>query len=246
MSAAAAARSLVARVANRVWPDDIGQPTAFSSSAARLLVLGAWLAVIAFVVQGISHLAVYDRGIKTLNADEEANLWTWASSGSTFVAAVGALVLVTVRPAATRPLVVLAVALFYFSLDDAIGLHERIVHEHVSSIGPIDEGARVIWPVVYLPMLVAVFGLVWTLASVVPRPVCRRLRLGLLLLAGAVAAELVAAGIVQAGFDHFSFVYNVEVAVEEGAELAGWMLIATGLLATAISWAPPPEPVEDG
>ena len=242
---ATAVQSLVARATSRVWPADVGRPTGFSSSAARLLALGSWLAVSSFVVLAITHLAVYDREVKTLNADEEANLWTWASSGATFAAAVGALVLLTVRPAAIRPLAVLAVAVFFLSLDDAIGLHERIVHEHVGSIGPIDEGARVVWPILYLPMLVAVFGLIWTLASVVPRPAGRRLRLGLLLLAGAILAELVAAAIIQVGYDHFSFVYNVEVAVEEGAELSGWMLIATGLLATAIAWASPPAPASE-
>ena len=71
----------------------------------------------------------------------------------------------------------------------------------------------------------------------IPRPSGRLLRIGLFMLVAAVAAEEIAAVIVQEGQGHLSIAYNLEVVVEEGLELAGWMIIATGLLATAIAWA---------
>ena len=107
----------------------------------------------------------------------------------------------------------------------------------MESLGPIDDGARVVWPIVYLPVLVAAFVLLWTLSQVVPRRADRLLRLGLVLLVGAIVVEIATAAIIEAGYERDSLLYNLEVALEEGLELSGWMLVATALFATSIAWA---------
>ena len=199
-TSASATSSLAARTANRLWPGDLAG-SGLPQSSARILALGIWLAVLGAVVQGVVHLATYNRAVDLLNADDEGNVWSWASSGTTFAAAVAALVLLSVRPSATVPFVLIAGALFFLSMDDAITLHERLVHSRVESLGPIDDGARVVWPIVYLPVLVAAFVLLWTLSQVVPRRADRLLRLGLVLLVGAIVVEIATAAIIEAGYE---------------------------------------------
>jgi hypothetical protein len=226
-----------------VWPAGLGLSTEDSASATRFIALGTWLAVLAFCVQSVAHLVVYRTTISVLNADSEAGLWAWTGSSATFAVAVGVLLLIVLRPVATKPLAVLAVVLAYFSLDDAIALHERFVHRHVHSLGPIDDAAGIVWPVVYLPMLVVAFGLLWTLASFFTERSGRLVRVGLLMLVAAVLAEFVAVAFKQ-GSGHDTLRYHLEVVVEEGLELAGWVVVATGVIATALTWAserPGPE-----
>ena len=51
------------------------------------------------------------------------------------------------------------------------------------------------------------------------------------MLVAAVGCEVVSFGMVQIGLDRGTFAYELEVIVEEGLELAGWILIASGLMA---------------
>lgn len=164
-----------------------------------MLSIGVGLAVAGVALQTITHLAVFRSTIGLFNADDEGSLWNWAGAGATLAAAVALLVLIALRPVGAVPLGALAAIVTYTSLDDAIALHERAVHKHVHSLGPIQEGARVIWPVFYLPLLVAAFVLIWTLGAVIPRPSGRLMRIGLFMLVAAVAAEEIAAVIVQEG-----------------------------------------------
>ena len=194
-----------------------------------MLSIGVGIAVAGVALQTITtHLAVFRSTIGLFNADDEGSLWNWAGAGATLAAAVALLVLIALRPVGAVPFRALAAIATYMSLDDAIGLHERAVHKHVHSLGPIQKGARVIWPVFYLPLLAAAFVLIWTLGAVIPRPSGRLLRIGLFMLVAAVAAEEIAAVIVQEGQGHLSIPYNLEVVIEEGLELAGWMIIAHG------------------
>jgi hypothetical protein len=202
--------------------------------------LGVALAVAAVVVQATMHFVdvyVLDRQLNLINADDEANIPTWASASAAFVAATAALVLAVASEKRRAPYGLLAAVLGFMSLDDAVQVHERIVHERVNSFGPIDEAARVVWPLVYLPLLI--LGLV--LLVVAARDVTARARasvfVGLGLLVAAVGLELAGTLLLELGATKTSFVYAVQVVVEEGLELAGWILIAVGLLAGAIERA---------
>lgn len=200
------------------------------------ITLGLALAVAAFVVQSLMHLTdVYllDRELQFINADEEENIPTWASASAAFVAAVAALLLgVTSGRRALYGW--LAGILGFMSLDDAVQVHERIVHERVHQLGPIDEAARIVWPLLYLPLLLLGFVLLVVGArTLAPRPrVC--VLVGLALLVGAVGAELVGTLILELGAGKTSLLYTLQVIVEEGIELVGWISIAVGLLAGAI------------
>jgi hypothetical protein len=229
--------ALATRTTRRIWPAEIDRSGRFPDAAQRMLSIGIGVAVAGVALQTITHLAVFRSTIGLFNADDEGSLWNWAGAGATLAAAVALLVLIALRPVGALPLGALAAITTFMSLDDGIALHERAVHKHVHSLGPIQEGARVIWPVFYLPLLAAAFVLIWTLGAVIPRPSGRLLRIGLFMLVAAVAAEEIAAVIVQEGQGHLSIAYNLEVVVEEGLELAGWLVIATGVLATAIAWA---------
>jgi hypothetical protein len=54
------------------------------------------------------------------------------------------------------------------------------------------------------------------------------------MLVAAVGCEVASFGLVQVGLDKGTFAYELEVIVEEGLELAGWILIASGLLAAFV------------
>ena len=81
----------------------------------------------------------------------------------------------------------------------------------------------------YLPLLAFVVVSLWRLAANASERIRRALLLGLALLAAAVAAEVLSA--VWWSEDSRPLVDDLEIAFEEGAELAGWILIATAVLA---------------
>jgi hypothetical protein len=122
------------------------------------------------------------------------------------------------------------------------------IHERLGDLADRAEGlaawepARLLWPVVFLPVLAGLFLGLWWLARDLPPPRAgRHVRTGLVLLAVAVALEVASAALIRAGHDRGSGLYELEVLLEEGAELAGWILIAGALLA-AFALDARPEP----
>ena len=97
-----------------------------------------------------------------------------------------------------------------------------------------------VWFPIYLPVFLLTAWILWML----PVPTRAVVRVGLLLLAVALAGEVLAAGWLDA-LDRYGdrWPYSIEVAVEEGAELGGWILIATGI-AAALRPAESPAGVE--
>jgi hypothetical protein len=91
--------------------------------------------------------------------------------------------------------------------------------------------ARILWPVLFLPLLGLVFVLLLRVSKEA-RPPCRRLlRLGLGLLVTAVVLESLSFLILAVDETERSWLYFTEVAFEEGAELGGWILTAFALTA---------------
>lgn len=175
--------------------------------------------------QALSHLA-FDGGVGQLNVDAEPNAWSWASSSASACTAFVLFLLLLARPERARipagGLLVVVVALF--SADDALQIHERLRYDVLG----LEEGLRVVWPTVYLPWLALVFYLLWNLAAETPEG-RRSCRTGLLMLVAAVACELLSAALVEVGHGRGTGLYDLEVAVEEGLELGGWVLVLTGL-----------------
>lgn len=204
----------------------------------RLLRIGVPLAVAAIALQTLAHLTnefLLDDRIEGLDADIEGNVFTWASSVSTFTVGVAAFVHAFVFPNRRREFGLLAGLGVLFSLDDAIQLHERLALEVGEDlIGLPDYLAVRLWLVFYLPLLLLAGLLLWRIAEEVWEPSGRMLRLGLLLLVASVPAEIVGAGTRWLDEEGTSVPEDFRVAIEEGLELGGWILAAVGLMTAVV------------
>jgi hypothetical protein len=191
------------------------------------------------VLQSISDLVsltVYDLELEIARAESDESAWAWASIVTTFTAAVGALLLFAVRPGRSWRLAGLAAAVAFLSFDDMMQFHERS-SEWVTKLGVPEDLhlSRLFWPAVFFPVLAATFWLLWDVSRSMPRPFRRFLLGGVALLAAAVAMEAVSPAIFWLGFERGGRAYELEVIAEEGAELGGWALIASALIAFAVA-----------
>jgi len=160
-------------------------------------------------------------------------VWSWASviSESTAAVFLGLLAAVSTRRRALR---FCAGVVLFLSLDDFIRIHERIVHIRRHLPGALGESlfphaVRTLWPVIYLPLLAVLFVLLWRIAQGFATPERVAIRGSLLALVVAVALEVGTPLLFAIGQGDGSPGYEVEVAIEESLELAGWMWIAAGL-----------------
>ena len=177
----------------------------------------------------------FDRSVEILLADSDVSVFAWASVAAAVVVALGALLLAKVTPGSRTLLGFVAATAAYLSLDDQLGIHERIgdIADRADSLVRW-EPARVFWPLVYLPLLGAFLLALRHVAGRLPARQARFVLVGIALLVAAVAFELLSAAVIRAGFDRDSVVYALEVVLEEGAELAGWILIAGALLSAFV------------
>lgn len=204
----------------------------------RLVRLGVTIAAATVAAQSAAHLVgvrLLDDQYLHLNADDEHGFPAWLSSSVTFTAAFASLLLALLREAVDRKLVALAGLLAFFSLDDAVGIHERLAEKVGDALGYGDTAERLIWPIVYLPLLIVGVALLLYVGRQLPQRLERLLRWGLGFLALAVVAEGVSTVLSAADAERGSWPDALEVIVEEGAELAAWILIATALLAAVLS-----------
>ena len=196
----------------------------------RVGVLTAGVAVAAQSAADIVGFFWFDRMVGQLNAGSELTIWSWASSTAIACAALATALLAVAHDKYRTTYLFLVAALAFFSADDTLQVHERLK----ANLGGTRDAVRIIWPIVYLPLLIASFSLLWRCAAHATRSATRNIRLGLLLLVAAVGCEVASFGLVQVGLDKGTFAYELEVIVEEGLELAGWILIASGLLAAFV------------
>jgi hypothetical protein len=186
----------------------------------------------------VTLLAWFDRPRSFFDLDAESNLPTWWSGVQLALVAalVGIFATVVVRredrttwPVAAAPLIAL-----FLSLDETVGLHDRIRDWLHGSPGSDALPRTGPWMLVLAPLLVAaVVALVavsrrhWS----APSPVRRRLALGSAMFMIAAAGVEVFANHLEPG----SGAARVQVAVEEGGELLGVTFVgwgAWGLLAS--------------
>lgn len=205
----------------------------------RLLVVAVVAAVVAVAVQTVVHLvglAFFDLEIEVLNADADTSVFAWASIVATFAAAFAVLLLAVASwPARAGRHAALAGILAFLSLDDMVQIHERVSGVWRRLGIPEDwHLARLLWPAMFFPLLGLAFVLLWRLGSNAGPDAGRLVRGGLLLLAGAVALEAASPLLFQFGWDHRTWPHELEVVAEEGAELAGWILVAAGVSAVAL------------
>lgn len=195
-----------------------------------------WAAVasaLALAATNVVNNRVLTSPLYNLNPDLEMTPWSWASSSLTFGAAMAVLATVLVG-AAPRRLLALAGILAYFSLDDAIEIHERAARWLVS-VGVPDGIDGTVWPALFLPLFAGAFLLLLDIGSSAPAGARRMIVVGLGLLIFAVASEAVwGLWYASGGGDAQSWPNTIEVALEEGAELAAWMLICAALMGLAL------------
>ena len=199
----------------------------------RLLNIGLVLAVAGAVLQALTHLFnvfALDGDSWNLDAEADNNAWAWASSVATFTCAFVAAVLAVFARTNTGGLWFLAGVLAFLSVDDLVKIHEGIGTRVREGVFDLPTGwGRLAWPAIFFPLLAAVFVLLWRMASERGGRPGLWIKGGLALLAFAVGLELLSAPFyIQDGSAH-SVPGATEVAIEEGAELGGWILIATGL-----------------
>jgi hypothetical protein len=197
------------------------------------LTVGITLAVAAFSIVLMSHLAysfVFDRGVGFLNVEAENSSFSWASSVATFAAGFAAL-LTALGGHRPRRYLALGGILAWFSFDDSVQVHERLGEWATTNVfAARDDYAHALWLVVFFPLLGAAFLLLWQVSRELPSRGRFVLRLGLVGLVVGIAAEAATAALYTVvGKGAESVLGALEIAVEEGSELAGWILIATAL-----------------
>jgi hypothetical protein len=231
----------VARIADstrlRQAPDNSQSAESLSVPLDRVLTVGLAVALTAAVIQTLVHLlnaAFIDRA--QLDARAEANTMTWASSAATFAAAFAAALHAVLLSERRRTHVFIACVFAFFSLDEAVLVHERLAESVLAAVGQDTSWDSVVWPAFYLPLAGMVAVLLVSVTRTTPTRARRFVLVGLVLLVTAVAAEVLSAPVstpeTEGGWAHV-----FESAYEEGAELTGWILIATGLTVSTLSEA---------
>lgn len=195
-----------------------------TSAVARFGIFVTAGAVALQSVLNYANIVLFDRRYPKLDADAELGVAAWQSSAAQFAAAILVLLLAARFPSRRVGLLTLAAVLAYFSADDILAVHEQIGRIGADALG-VPDVAPAVWPVLYLPLFAIVVIGVWRIGAEFGGEAERLLRAGLALLAVGMAVELITPGLRE--LDLLRFVS--EVVAEEGAELAGWGLVATGL-----------------
>lgn len=227
-------RALLDRLEAAVAPNGVA-PANAEELSERVIAFGLVLSLAGVLAQTILHLTdivVFDRQINAFDMDEDFGAASWASIAATFAAGSSALLLGLVLR--HRFFVALGALFAFFSFDDFMRIHERVgeIGVHLGADQEWELG-RLIWPVVFLPLLAGAGALLWLTARGLPSRASWLIRGGLVLLASAVVLEAASPIFFNLGYGHRSWPYEVEVMLEEGAELAGWIWIASAL--TAVS-----------
>lgn len=193
----------------------------------RLLAFGLRFAIGAAVLQTAVHLlnALFLEK-RALNVNFEDNPFAWASTVAAFSVAFVATVHAAGLARDRLRYAVLAVIIAFVSLDDMVSLHEDAGTEAAEVLGLPQSYDSVLWPALYLPLLALGLFLLFTLAREGPERPRRFIYFALVLLAAALAAEVLS-GPWTGGEEEWPHV--IEGAFEEAAELAAWILIAAAM-----------------
>jgi hypothetical protein len=218
------------------------QPTAADEPerlVARVVHIAAAVAVAAVLVQVTSEFANYflfNMDVWALNVDADNNAFAWASSVAQFAVAAFCLLLLLAGWWSTWPLVGLMAILAFFSLDDIVRIHERVGTGFEDALGLGEAWGRLIWPIIFMPLLAAAFILLWRFSERAPGVAARVTRIALVMLVLAVFAEAFSTALHLGEADSLGSLPDVvEVSVEESLELAAWILIAGALAATVLT-----------
>jgi hypothetical protein len=183
-----------------------------------LALVGVGLVVSAAIAAHLVDFGVYQLRIQAMNANLGTSPVAWISPAAILVALLASVILAT-RPV-ERSRWVLAFALGAVLVLGTHHLGESLPH----------------WQVLLLPPLGLTLVLLWRTAADLDSLIGRVLRSGCVLLVLAFALHVFGALVLRRiGVAVDSWPYQVKVALKEGSELSGWLLIAAVLGAAA--WA---------
>ncbi|ADB31239.1 hypothetical protein Kfla_2157 [Kribbella flavida DSM 17836] len=200
--------------------------------SARILRFVSIASVALTGLLAVSHVVntlLLDGRSAILNADKDQSVMGWAgvATQAAVAAVLGLLAAASVRHATVT---FCAVMVAFLSFDDFIQIHERVG----GLASPFPHAGRLLWPVFYLPLLAILFVQLWRVAQDTDLTERALVRGGLLTLALSVLLELGTPLLFAGGQGRGSPGYEIEVAIEESLELAGWMWIGGGLAACLI------------
>ncbi len=195
---------------------------------------GRWCAVaggLGLISLHFFNAFVLDRAVPGLDANQEGTPLVWASSVATWTVAVAAFVAATMRTGPLPQLLFVACATAFLSMDDMIGVHERLAKMLVLEFGVTDAWDSVLLPMFYLPLLAVTAVLILRMARSGTSATFRDAVVGLSLLVAAVALEALSAS----WSTETNLMHTIEGGIEEAMELAGWILIASSTLAAMLA-----------
>ncbi len=195
---------------------------------------GRWCAVAGGLVLLSVHFFnafVLDGAVTALDANQDGTPLAWASAVAIWTVAVAALVAATMRTGPLRELLFLACATAFFSLDDMIGVHERLAKMLVLQYGVMDPWDGALFPLVYLPLFAVSAVLILRVARSGTSATFRDAVVGLSLLVAAVALQTLSAP----WSADTNLLLTVVGGIEESMKLAGWILIASATLVVMLA-----------
>jgi hypothetical protein len=196
-----------------------------------VLRVGIVVAAVGVTIQTVIHLVNAALGGGSFfDANGEHNPIAWSHSVAIFAGAFVCAVHAAALRERRRTFIALVAIFAFFSLDEMLVLHERLALRVLDVFGLPVVWDSVIWPVLYLPLTGTLLVLLLSVALAAPPRAGRLVFLGLGFLVAAVIAEVLSAP----ASTSVNWVHTLEGAFEEGAELAGWILIATGLTAMTL------------
>lgn len=210
------------------------QGTTQRSLAVPALVVVPVVLVVAQTVGYVLGARVWGWRVDGLDLDLEASWFGKASALLTLGA--GLLVLAGALATAlrTRTRLALGAALVFLGVDDLLSIHERIGWRVADAVGGGDDVLRLAWPIAYLPFVGLVALLLLRARPGLARNEARAILVALGLLGLAIVAEVVGFGLKELGYRNRTAPDVVEVALEEGLEIAGWALVLEAIWLAAL------------
>ncbi len=187
------------------------------------------------VVVHLFGVYLLDRRIEIILADQERSIVTWLSSSAAVGVALAALLALLFGAGRAPLLAVIAAGTAALSFDEAAEIHERLGPALGRVLGTSEETGERLQLVALLPVLgpvtLAVAGVAFGAAGRTRR--CLLAGLGTLVAAIAIEQAL---GSATNALEEAGTVWPdvIRTALEEAAEVAGWVLLATGLFALAL------------
>jgi hypothetical protein len=184
--------------------------------AARAALVVVALLTGAAITAHLIDFGVYGLRIHAMNANLGSSAVAWASPAAILLAVAGSIVLVRQNPRIATPVLPVSLAV-------VLVLATRHLGESIPG-----------WQLLLLPPLGVTLVLLWRTSYELDRATSRLLRTGCVLLVAAFGLHTLGAPVLKLlGFDASSWPYQIKVALKEGSEIGGWMLIACSLAIAA-------------